>query len=150
MESPGSVCISFWMWVWRFRAGTSVLPHWTASNRASWMNMYWSSVWKNKSSILMKFKKTNLFQIYIMIHFIHKRHVENDEVSYILITQISAASVCIYDEHIWHVPLKLMLKKLNTEIPEFFRKKVEVSSKNKNEISLFFHWTFTHVVLNYI
>uniref|UniRef100_A0A2M4B7B2 Putative secreted protein n=1 Tax=Anopheles triannulatus TaxID=58253 RepID=A0A2M4B7B2_9DIPT len=35
MFSPGSVCISFWMWLCRLRAGTSVLPQITASISAS-------------------------------------------------------------------------------------------------------------------
>nr|CAI5867398.1 unnamed protein product [Callosobruchus analis] len=42
--SPGSSCISLWMWPCRLRAGTSVCPHTYASSSASWMNTYWSSV----------------------------------------------------------------------------------------------------------
>lgn len=43
--SPGGGWVSFWMWAYRFRAGTSVLPQVAASSKASWMKMYWSSVW---------------------------------------------------------------------------------------------------------
>lgn len=38
--SPGGGWVSFWMWAYRLRAGTSVLPQVAASSRASWIKMY--------------------------------------------------------------------------------------------------------------
>lgn len=38
--SPGGIKVSFWMCPYKFLAGTSVLPHVAASERASWMKTY--------------------------------------------------------------------------------------------------------------
>jgi len=63
MFSPISGCISFWMWVCKLRAATSVLPQITASSRASWMKIYWSSVcWKWKFMFVCKVSITNYLQ----------------------------------------------------------------------------------------